>query len=88
MAFLLEEEEADGEEKFKNIKNKNRRILSQMAEVNGALAQTFEKVIKKQQNETNAESAVNVAQRSVIYAQLTESLPIQAKTVLQRRELV
>jgi hypothetical protein len=47
MAFLLEEEEADGEEKFKNIKNKNRRILSQMAEVNGALAQTFEKVIKK-----------------------------------------
>ncbi len=47
MAFLLEEEEADGEEKFKNIKNKNRRILSQMAEVNGALTQTFEKVIKK-----------------------------------------
>jgi hypothetical protein len=47
MAFLLEEEEADGEEKFKNIKNKNRRILSQMSEVNGALAQTFEKVIKK-----------------------------------------
>lgn len=47
MSFLLEEEEADGEEKFKKIKDKNRRINSQMAEMNGALIQTFEKVVKR-----------------------------------------
>jgi hypothetical protein len=28
MSFMLEDEEADGEEKLKKIKNKNRRILS------------------------------------------------------------
>ena len=37
MSFMLEEEEADGEDKLKKIKDKNRRINSQMAEVNGAL---------------------------------------------------
>jgi hypothetical protein len=37
MSFLLEDEEADGEEKFKKIKDKNRRILSQLTESNGAL---------------------------------------------------
>ena len=37
MSFLLEDEEADGEDKFKKIKDKNRRILSQLTESNGAL---------------------------------------------------
>lgn len=37
MSFLLEDEEADGEDKFKKIKDKNRRILSQLTETNGAL---------------------------------------------------
>lgn len=37
MSFLLEDDQADGEEKFMRIKEKNRRILSQMAELNGAL---------------------------------------------------
>lgn len=47
MSFMLEDEEADGEEKLKKIKDKNRRINSQMAEVNGALIQTIEKIVKK-----------------------------------------
>ena len=37
MAFMLEETEADGVNKFQKIKDKNRRILSLMAEVNGSL---------------------------------------------------
>jgi hypothetical protein len=37
MAFLLEDKEADGEYKFKKIKDKNRRILSQLTEINGAI---------------------------------------------------
>lgn len=37
MSFLLEDEEADGEDKFKKIKDKNRRILGQLTETNGAL---------------------------------------------------
>lgn len=37
MSFILEDEEADGEDKFKKIKDKNRRILGQLTETNGAL---------------------------------------------------
>ncbi len=37
MAFMLEEEEADGVQKFQKIKDKNRRILSLMSEINGSL---------------------------------------------------
>jgi len=44
MSFMLEDEQADGEEKFKTIRNKNRRILSSIAEVNGALYQTHENI--------------------------------------------
>ena len=47
MAFTLEDEEEDGLSKFQNIKDKNRRILSLMSEMNGALIQTYDKVIKK-----------------------------------------
>lgn len=54
MAFMLEETEADGVNKFQKIKDKNRRILSLMAQVNGSLAQTREKVVqRKAQNEDN-----------------------------------
>jgi len=44
---LLEDEEPDGEEKLRKLKDKNRRILSLMSEMNGALIQTYDKVIKK-----------------------------------------
>lgn len=52
MAFMLEDEEADGVNKFQKIKDRNRRILSLTTEVNGALYQTREKVVqRKAQNE-------------------------------------
>jgi hypothetical protein len=37
MAFTLEDEEADGVNKFQKIKDRNRRILSLTTEINGAL---------------------------------------------------
>jgi len=37
MAFMLEDEEADGVHKFDKIKDRNKRILSLTNEVNGAL---------------------------------------------------
>jgi hypothetical protein len=44
---MLEDEEADGDNKFRKIKEMNRRMLNQLGEVNGALFQTHEKVLKK-----------------------------------------
>lgn len=47
MSFILVNEQADGDEKIMKIKYKNRRILSSLAELNGALYQTHDKVSKK-----------------------------------------
>ncbi len=47
LSEMLEDEEADGDNKFHKIKEMNRRMLNQLGEVNGALFQTHEKVLKK-----------------------------------------
>jgi hypothetical protein len=47
LSEMLEDEEADGDNKFRKIKEMNRRMLNQLGEVNGALFQTHEKVLKK-----------------------------------------